>query len=314
MSNPEIGIIGSGVAGLACARRLTEAGMHARILDKGRVLGGRLATRRSRDGFAFDHGAQYLTCREPGFEAALGDMVKAGAAGDWPEEAERRRIVGIPGMNAIAQHLSAGLDITQGVEIKTIHEDASGWVLASDDGERRVRQLVITAPAPQAAALLGPEHALYSAITSARLAPCLTLMAAFAPSAPIPYQSHRDPDDPLSWIALDSSKPGRDAAHSAWVAQASPSWSAEHLERDKPEIAELMLPMLCDRLGADPSTLLYASAHRWRYANATEPLGAPFLSNAAGSLFVGGDWCLGARVEAAWTSGRAIANAILDAA
>ena len=69
-----------------------------------------------------------------------------------------------------------------------------------------------------------------------------------------------------------------------------------------------MLPMLCDRLGADQSAVLHAVAHRWRYAKTTVPLGQSFLRDDDGTLYLGGDWCLGARVEAAWSSGAAIAE------
>jgi predicted NAD/FAD-dependent oxidoreductase len=31
-----------------------------------------------------------------------------------------------------------------------------------------------------------------------------------------------------------------------------------------------------------------------------------------GSLLIGGDWCLGARVEDAWESGRAMAAAVIE--
>jgi hypothetical protein len=41
------------------------------------------------------------------------------------------------------------------------------------------------------------------------------------------------------------------------------------------------------------------------------PLGAPFLHSNDGTVHVGGDWCLGARVEAAWASGTAIADAVI---
>jgi predicted NAD/FAD-dependent oxidoreductase len=42
-----------------------------------------------------------------------------------------------------------------------------------------------------------------------------------------------------------------------------------------------------------------------------QALGQPFLRSDDGSLYLGGDWCIGPRVEAAWTSGTAIADAIL---
>ena len=40
-----ITIIGAGMAGLACARRLARAGHTPLVLDKSRGIGGRLATR-----------------------------------------------------------------------------------------------------------------------------------------------------------------------------------------------------------------------------------------------------------------------------
>ena len=65
---PETLVIGAGMAGIACARALAEAGHAVRVLDKGRGPGGRMATRRvtTRAGeVRFDHGAQYLTARDP---------------------------------------------------------------------------------------------------------------------------------------------------------------------------------------------------------------------------------------------------------
>ena len=40
-------IVGAGIAGLACARRLVQAGVRPILFDKGRESGGRVATRRA---------------------------------------------------------------------------------------------------------------------------------------------------------------------------------------------------------------------------------------------------------------------------
>lgn len=85
----------------------------------------------------------------------------------------------------------------------------------------------------------------------------------------------------------------------------------ENLERNNAELAELMLPMLCAQIGADPSAAQYVAAHRSRYARSTSPLGEPFLRDNSRTLYLGGDWCIGPRVEAGWISGRAIADDIL---
>jgi renalase len=95
------------------------------------------------------------------------------------------------------------------------------------------------------------------------------------------------------------------------VAQASGEWSERHLEETPDAIVALMLPMLADAIGVAPRLAVHAAAHRWRYARTVVPLGVPFLCSDDGTLHVGGDWCLGARVEAAWSSGTAIADAII---
>lgn len=301
-------IIGSGIAGLACARTLAAAGFAPVVLDKGRGIGGRLATRRV-GAMQFDHGAQYVTAQNPGFGAVLSELHTAGALAEWPDEGDRARYVGRPGMSALAKALGVGLDIRQGVQVMGMTQTRDGWALDLGDSVLQTRRVVMTVPAPQVAGLLGPEHPLVAALAPVRLAPCLTLMAAV--TAPASFTSRQDRDDPLAWIALDNSKRDRPRGTALWVAQAGQDFSETHLEQDPPSIANAMLPLLCDRLGVTADRVTHAAAHRWRYARVTQALGQPFLTSADCTLHLGGDWCLGPRVEAAWQSGTAIAHDIL---
>lgn len=303
-------IIGSGVAGLGCARRLADAGVDVTILDKGRGIGGRLATRRTQDGWQFDHGAQYITARDPGFQDVINNMRIAGMADVWQDGSSEPHLVGVPGMNGLAKHLGAGLDILQNETAAAIGSHAEGWSVVTGSQSFQATRVVITTPAPQVPDLIGQDHPLAKRIEHVKIAPCLTLMAAFQEAQPAPFISHRDSNQALSWIAHNSTKPGRPGP-GCWVAQASIPWSVEHLELDREDIAQHMLPMLCDRIGADPSAAQYVAAHRWRYANVTTALGQPFLRDSTQTLYLGGDWCIGPRVEAAWLSGRAIADDIL---
>ena len=57
-------IVGGGIAGLACARRLYERGIAARILEAGSRVGGRIKTDRH-DGYLLDRGFQVLQTAYP---------------------------------------------------------------------------------------------------------------------------------------------------------------------------------------------------------------------------------------------------------
>ena len=301
-------IIGSGITGLACARALNAAGIAPVVLDKGRGIGGRLATRRT-GAMQFDHGVQYVTAQNSSFGATLAELQMGGALVEWPDEAGRPRYVGRPGMSALAKAMADGLDIRQGVQVIGISQIDSGWKLQLNDSILETRSVVLTVPAPQVAGLLGADHPLVAALAPVRLMPCLTLMAAV--NSPAPFISRQDLEDPLAWIALDNSKPDRPQGNALWVAQASQDFSETHLEQDTRSIANAMLPLLCDRLSVTSDRVIHAATHRWRYAHVIQALDQPFLTSADGTLHLGGDWCIGPRVEAAWESGTAIAQDIL---
>lgn len=304
-------IVGAGIAGLACAQRLAQQGVAAILLDKGRAPGGRVATRYV-EGLQFDHGAQYVTARTPAFAAVLDGLAARGAAAPWRNDAALDRVVGTPGMSALCKALAEGLDVRQGVEVGALRQGEGVWHVQAPDSLLLAGRVVVTVPAPQVAGLLGGDHPLVAQLLDVKMAPCLTLMAALR--AHPPFETREAPDEPLAWIAQDSAKPGRPVANSdavAWVAQAGAAFSTEYLEESPASIAARMLPLLCERLGVTTNRVIYAAAHRWRYARVTTPLGQAFLRDASGTLYLGGDWCIGPRVEAAWTSGTAIAEDLL---
>ena len=305
-------VVGAGMAGLACARALDRAGRGCLVIDKGRGAGGRMATRRvtlGDDEVRFDHGAQYFTVRDPGF-AALIDALP-GATAIWEDGGAEPHRVGRPGMSALPRAMAEGLELRTGVEVTGLARAGAGWRVATTAGPIEAAHVVLTIPAPQAARLPGLPAALADRLRGVEMAPCLTLMAAFPADLPRPAVQLRPDTGPLGWIARDSAKPGRADRVTTWVAQATPEWSRAHLEEDRATIARRLLPVLAEAIGAAPEAALHVAGHRWRYARVTTPLGAPVLSGAEGTLHLGGDWALGARVEAAWQSGAAIAADLL---
>ncbi len=304
--SPTIAVIGAGLAGLTCAHALKEAGLDPQVFEKSRGLGGRMATRRA-DGLAFDHGAQFMTARGAPFAEWLDGAVARGEAAEWTPDGlsdDRRRIVGVPKMNAPLRHLADGLEVAFRTGVDAVVPDAGHWRLKLADGTVAgpFDRVICTAPAPQATRLLSADAALAAELAQVEIAPCWTLMVAFDRAPDLP-DAAQDPLDGIGWMARAGSRPGRDAAH-AWVVHATPEWSATHLELEKDEARDRLLALL----GPLPAQV-HAAAHRWRFAMTTRPLGRPFAANADGSLLAGGDWALGARVEAAFDSGKALAQA-----
>lgn len=293
-------IIGSGIAGLTAASELASAGRSVLVVDKGRSIGGRMATRVTRAGWQFDHGCPSIDPEEPAFQALLKD---AGCVA-WKDG-----LVAVPGMSSLAAWLGQGLSIRQGVEVSKLSQTKNGWVAKVAGGAIEARHVVLTVPAPQAQALLAGTS-LADEIEGVSMAPCLTTMAVFERFEDGTLDVMRNPTPTLSKVIRDGSKPGRPHA-GTYVAHASADWTAAHLELSKKEIAQLMLVELAGVVGARPGDACYVAGHRWRYARTVSPLGHPCLHD--GSLVVAGDWCLGPNAEDDWASGRAAAQAILSA-
>ena len=70
MSNPEVIIIGGGLAGLCCARRLHESGVSFQLLEASDDVGGRARTDEV-DGFLLDRGFQVLLTAYPEAQQVL---------------------------------------------------------------------------------------------------------------------------------------------------------------------------------------------------------------------------------------------------
>ena len=133
-----LAIIGAGVAGLAAARALRQRRpeLAITVYEKSRGLGGRAATRR-REGFAFDHGAQYVKTPTPELERLLtselpsGDLLDIGrpvwtfdgagaiAAGDPAQNADPKWTYR-DGLNRLGKLLAEGLTVRREVRIGRI--------------------------------------------------------------------------------------------------------------------------------------------------------------------------------------------------
>jgi renalase len=310
MTAPDIAIIGAGAAGLAAARRLRAAGRAVVLFDKGRRVGGRLATRDAVAG-SFDHGAQFLRLRDAGLRAEALQWRAAGLLREWPQQAaEVPAWIGAPSMQALAAGWAQGLDVHCGHELRSIEGAPRAWMLRLADGLRvgPFAQVLVTVPAPQAQDWFAGS-AVAASLARIRYAPCWTLMWVPTAQALPPDDVFGAAGDGLGWIAREDRKPGR-AGVARFLVQADADWSAAHLDEDPAAVTAALQRIAALRLGIAPRGS-HALAHRWRYALVTESAQQAVIASGDGRYYAG-DGCLGGRVEAALLSGRAAAECVLN--
>ena len=322
ISPPHIAVIGAGMAGLSCATALQQAGLHVSIFDKSRGPAGRMSTRRG-DGWQCDHGAQYFTARDPDFRAEVARWERAGAAAQWLPALRRfdpdgtsaaadpaERFVGMPRMTAPAALLASTLALRSGVAVSELQREHAGWRLQAQDigalGDV-YDAVVLAVPAPQAGPLLravAPRQAALADGTS--MQGCWAMMLQYAAPLALGFEAAFVNSGPLRWVARDSAKPGRDGAES-WLLHASAEWSEAHIELDAGSVAAQLLPAFGELGGPAPQ---HWNVHRWRYASTAAHRTEVCSWDAGLGVGMCGDWLNGGTVEAAWLSGRALAQRI----
>lgn len=337
---PHAAVIGAGMAGVACARTLLQAGWQVTVFEKSRGFGGRMATRRTEFG-GFDHGAQYFTVRDSRFDRAL--QTAPALVRPWSVSTVRvldefgqvlesapvptePHFVAVPGMSGLVHHWAQPLaPHTQlDTRVQRIERDAlhpAQWQLRVEgaDGGQRVLggfdRVLLATPHLQAHDLLqasGLAPDFRQALNAVQVAPCWTLMVAY-PNAMQPglstlgpqWNAARSTHHRISWLARENSKPGRERIE-RWTIQASPAWSLKHLEDDPERVKAKLLKGFAEITGIR-ATPPHAVVHRWRFAQTQVPLGRSHLYDAGLGLGLCGDWCLGHRAEDAFISGLELA-------
>ena len=300
-----IGIIGAGMAGLSCAQALRRQGHDPVLFDKGRGPGGRMSTRRVDTPMgiaAFDHGAQYLTARNPAFVAQVAVWAQAGHVARW-SPAGADGWVGTPGMSAPIHAMASECDVRWNTAIDALAHNGD-WRIADE----RFDAAVIAVPAEQVAALVARhDRALADVARSAVSDPCWTVMVAF--DGPVPIDHDRRTDfGVLASAVRNSAKPGRTGPET-WVLQATADWSRTHLEDAPAAVEKALRAAFADHVDGELPGVIATSVHRWRYAKAGA-LNHGAVFNTDIGLGACGDWLSGPRIEAAWLSGQRLAKLI----
>ena len=160
-------VVGAGISGSVCAWRLAKFGHNVTLVEKGRGVGGRMATRRM-EGARIDHGAQFFTVRDSRMEELLSLWVAEKAVVPWydhipglPDLPRGQRYRGTEGMTSPAKVLAKEFSVETNLFVDRIRRDGQKWLISERAGEGRQLQadhLVITIPSVQLLELFERSH------------------------------------------------------------------------------------------------------------------------------------------------------------
>ena len=289
-------VVGAGVAGLACARELLDGGVPVRVLERGRVVGGRLASRRF-DGRYADIGAAYVTADHPAFAGRLESWRIAGLARPWTDTLQVYegggpsrpttgpvRWAAPGGLRSLAEDLARELDVTLEHEVTALP--------AAD-------AVVLAMPGPQARRI-----AQLDAARRQEWSPALAAVLTYSRRSWADFRGAFVNDHPvLSTVCDDGDRRGDHAP--VLVAHSTAAFARLRLADPAGAGAE-MDGAVRDLLGVPAATAV--QVHRWTYAQPAPGSGGFAVD---GGTYLCGDAFGRPRVQTAWLSGRAVAHAIL---
>ena len=307
-------IVGAGLSGLMAARECDARGHEVIVFDKGRGVGGRLATRRIKDA-TLDHGAQFFTVRSDEFQSRVDEWITAGVVREWcrgfSEEDGHPRYVGTHGMTSIAKHLAIGLDVRLSTLVFSLSRGDTDWVITTDDGvDHHADRVILTAPVPQSFSLMfggGIEMPIELRNTDYdRTLGLLVTLDSNNHNVTSPG-GMQFPDDVFSFIGDNAAKGISDAP--ALTFHANPEWSLANFDLSNREIHDALLEAATPWLGT--TVVTSSEMKKWRFANPKKMWPDACWVDDSGTLAIAGDAFAGPRVEGAALSGLAAARALL---
>lgn len=323
----DILIIGAGLSGLMAAHTLKNSGYTVQLVDKGRSVGGRMATRRIGNNGIADHGAQFFSVRTDTLQAYVDqwldkDLVYVWGTG-WSDGSIKRtvsdghaRYVVKGGMNQLAKHLADGLDIAVDTRITSIELERKTWTLVAKDGEvYQGRALLMTPPAPQSLVLLGSsaielaENDLQE-LSKIQFGACLCGIHEIDGEVELPEPGAvQNFENEVYWMADNHAKGISEAV--IVTTHADVKFSRQHWESPDDAVIALLEEALQPYL-KDGATITNTQVKRWRYSipHITYPKEYLMAENLPNLVFAGDAFGGRGRIEGAFLSGIAAGNAL----
>ena len=311
-------IIGGGITGLIIATILQRNKIKVTVLDKGRGIGGRLATRRIKEG-VFDYGSQYFSVKNPQFQKWVDEWLQEGIIKEWcrqfsPEEDSKPHYRGVISNRAIAKYLARDLNAYTSTKVTKLSYQDSQWLIKTEKGDRyQGEMLIMTPPVPQTLALLENSNItipvdIKNSLEQITYYQCIAVLALLSkPSKILSPGGVSLETEPLVWIG-DNYQKGISPRYAVTL-HATPQFSETHYSSDDETIANLLFKAASDWLN---DSVIEYQVHRWRYSLPRTFYHQPYCALSELPLVMAGDAFVAPKIEGAVLSGIAAADYVLQ--
>ncbi|GJQ63669.1 MAG: hypothetical protein SCALA702_27220 [Melioribacteraceae bacterium] len=313
----DVVIIGAGISGISAARLLQSKGFDVLLIDKGRGIGGRMATRRvsveDKDVY-FDYGVQSFTVKLTPVKDLLHRNKIDRHMSLWTVEKNKRGLYLRGGNRVLAKILSRGLEVKKGEKVISVNKFRN-WEVETDKKKKyHAKYVLSTAPAIQSLDLINKSNTQFSneqlfMLDSVKYSANIVLLVRM--NKKVELKSVQPVDKDIS-IVINNEDKGIKQEYQSF----SVIFNAEYSENNytKPDVEHLW-NFIDEYPVIDRDNVAEFNIHRWKYAQPLNHIERySFFKNNSG-FYLSGDYFYGnncSNVELAIYSGMEAANDIIN--
>lgn len=323
-------VVGAGMSGLMAARTLKARGVATQLIESGRSVGGRMATRRVGEGGVADHGAQFFTVRGADLQAHVEEWLAQERiyvwGMGWSDGSTKRtagdghpRYAARGGMNRLAKHLADGLDVTRNRRILAVRIAAEGWILEDSESQHYAGAgLIMTPPMPETLALLS-RSALHlhdddlAELRRIRFGPCLCGIHEIQGGVDLPLPGAvQDFQSEIYWVADNQAK--GISSRAIVTSHANAKFSRQNWDASEADIVRELESAVTPYLRSE-ARIVHTQLKKWRYSVplTTHPQPCMVARDLPPLVFAGDAFGGRGRIEGAFMSGIAAGEAMASA-
>lgn len=319
-------IIGAGLAGIMAASVLQKASIDYLVLDKGRSIGGRMATRRVGNGKA-DHGAQFFTVRSEEMKTLVQQLEEKQWVTPWMNgfplitnfdpiqikapNSPYTRYKSTTSMNHLTKQLAHSLSIQVNENVESIVRKDNYYELTTINQEQKeqrtyvTKSIILTAPVPQSLQLLEsislPTET-KRILESITYDPCLVAIVEMDDQHTYDIDALKAQDNKVEFIVNHHKKGISDIP--IFSIYSTPVFAQQHYDAPDPFIEKELLEKVKHLIPFEQ--IKSVQIKRWRYAKVKHGLSQKTLL--CKNLIFAGDGLMNGTVEGAILSGLQAGN------